>query len=124
MSSPMWDIPDHMLIDVNADGDGPAGPDETVGLTCWCVDGPYCRVCPPEWLRPPYMLCFECRRYWRRRELRIAYIKGYGGPSRNDVRLRSDDFHLSLWRWFVGGVRVLFRPAGRIHFCPACLHDW
>ena len=55
--------------------------------------------------------------------LRIAYIKGYG-EARATTCLRSDDFHLSLWQWFVGGVRVLFRPAGRIYFCPACLHDW
>lgn len=32
----MYDVPDHFPIDVNADGDGPARPDEAVATVCWC----------------------------------------------------------------------------------------
>lgn len=43
----MWDIPEHGPIDVNADGDGPAGPHEAVRTVCWCRDGASCAVIPP-----------------------------------------------------------------------------
>lgn len=35
MSSPMFDLPDHLPMDINANGQGPADPDEAVATVCW-----------------------------------------------------------------------------------------
>ena len=39
---PDSDLPQHVPMPINADGDGPADPDETVGVVCWCGQ-PDCR---------------------------------------------------------------------------------
>lgn len=36
MSTPMFDVPEHLMIPVNKDGQGPADENETVGMACWC----------------------------------------------------------------------------------------
>lgn len=36
MSSPMVDVPDHLLIPVNQHGQGPVDEAATVALACWC----------------------------------------------------------------------------------------
>jgi hypothetical protein len=36
MSTPMFELPDHFPIPVNADGDGPALDGEAVLTVCWC----------------------------------------------------------------------------------------
>lgn len=37
MSSPMYDLPEHLQIEVNADGQGPeTDPTLVVGTVCWC----------------------------------------------------------------------------------------
>lgn len=38
MSSPMYEIPEHFPMPLNADGQGPAEPAETVRVVCWCGD--------------------------------------------------------------------------------------
>lgn len=38
MTSPMFDLPEHFPMPVNADGDGPAEKDEFDHLECWCGD--------------------------------------------------------------------------------------
>lgn len=38
MSTPMHGLPEHLLFPINANGDGPADPDEMVGYVCWCGD--------------------------------------------------------------------------------------
>lgn len=38
MSTPMFDTPKHYPIEVNAAGQGPAEPEETVAIVCWCGD--------------------------------------------------------------------------------------
>lgn len=34
----MWDVPEHMLIPVDVDGNGPAEPPDAHHLACWCGD--------------------------------------------------------------------------------------
>jgi hypothetical protein len=36
MSTPMWDLPEHLEIAVDRNGDGPAEGDDIVGTMCWC----------------------------------------------------------------------------------------
>lgn len=36
MSTPMFDMPEHCEMPINADGVGPADPEETVSIVCWC----------------------------------------------------------------------------------------
>lgn len=36
MSTPMWDVPDHMMMPVTVDGDGPAEGEDVHHLACWC----------------------------------------------------------------------------------------
>lgn len=36
MSSPMYDLPEHFPIPIDANGDGPADSRDTVGLGCSC----------------------------------------------------------------------------------------
>lgn len=43
MSSPMYDLPEHFLIPVNKDGDGPAEEQDTVDYVCACGD-PECEL--------------------------------------------------------------------------------
>lgn len=38
MSTPMWDMPDHFPMPVNADGDGPCSIEELDRVICWCPD--------------------------------------------------------------------------------------
>lgn len=38
MSTPMFETPKHHPIEVNARGQGPAEPEETVAIVCWCGD--------------------------------------------------------------------------------------
>lgn len=38
MSTPMYDIPDHMVIPLNAAGQGPADGDDFDHWGCWCGD--------------------------------------------------------------------------------------
>lgn len=38
MSTPMWEVPDHFPIDVDAAGHGPAEGGEVVARVCWCGD--------------------------------------------------------------------------------------
>ena len=42
MCSPMFELPKHCLMPVNADGDGPCEEGEAVKIICWCgiEDGP------------------------------------------------------------------------------------
>lgn len=42
MSSPMWDLPDHFMIPVNADGDGPVDEADADHWACWGCDGVDC----------------------------------------------------------------------------------
>lgn len=45
MSSPMFDLPDHQPMGINADGLGPADPDEEVAVVCWtCAEAWPCRA--------------------------------------------------------------------------------
>lgn len=45
----MFDVPDHLLIPVDAAGRGPLdeGDPAVAGEVCWCADGPACRVVVP-----------------------------------------------------------------------------
>jgi hypothetical protein len=36
MSSPMWDVPEHLLVPVTANGEGPAEGKEIAYYACWC----------------------------------------------------------------------------------------
>jgi hypothetical protein len=36
MSTPMWDMPDHLAIPVDELGNGPADEADTVATACWC----------------------------------------------------------------------------------------
>lgn len=36
MSTPMYDMPEHLMMAVNENGQGPADPEETVAFVCWC----------------------------------------------------------------------------------------
>lgn len=36
MCSPMPDLPEHCPIPIDAQGRGPADPDDTVAIVCWC----------------------------------------------------------------------------------------
>lgn len=38
MSTPMFDLPEHMLIPVNEDGDGPVDEADAARWVCWCGD--------------------------------------------------------------------------------------
>ena len=38
MSTPMFELPQHHPIEVDAYGNGPADPKDTVRVTCWCGD--------------------------------------------------------------------------------------
>lgn len=38
MSSPMFELPEHMLIPCNKDGDGPVPYEEAVKWVCWCEE--------------------------------------------------------------------------------------
>lgn len=48
----MWDdVPDHFLVNVDENGNGPTEPENTVGYSCWCgrstlYDDPYGPVDP------------------------------------------------------------------------------
>lgn len=48
MCSPMFELPEHLLIPVDADGNGPAEPENTAREACWCGDN----TCPGP-TRPP-----------------------------------------------------------------------
>lgn len=43
MSSPMYDVPEHLIIPVNRDGDGPVPDAEFDHYDCWCAD-PKCAI--------------------------------------------------------------------------------
>lgn len=43
MSTPMYDLPEHIQFPLNADGQGPADGDDFDHWGCWCSD-PGCRV--------------------------------------------------------------------------------
>lgn len=52
MSSPLSDLPDHMPMPVDADGNGPANPDDTESVICWtcltmwpCASAPCSSTC-------------------------------------------------------------------------------
>lgn len=45
MSSPMFDMPEHFPIDVDADGRGPAFGDDIADTVCWC-GAPGCEKWP------------------------------------------------------------------------------
>lgn len=32
----MYDMPEHLVMPINAQGQGPAKPEETVAFVCWC----------------------------------------------------------------------------------------
>lgn len=36
MTSPMFELPDHLPMPVNVNGQGPADEDEAVATVCWC----------------------------------------------------------------------------------------
>lgn len=38
MSTPMWDIPDHLMIPVSEDGRGPVPESDAHHWACWCGD--------------------------------------------------------------------------------------
>lgn len=38
MCSPMYELPEHLMIAVNVNGDGPAEGDDVAGYACWCGD--------------------------------------------------------------------------------------
>lgn len=42
----MFDLPVHLYVLLNEDGDGPVGPDEAIMEHCWCPDGARCAVLP------------------------------------------------------------------------------
>lgn len=42
----MFDLPEHLPLPVNAQGQGPADPDDTVAVVCWCND-PACQEFGP-----------------------------------------------------------------------------
>lgn len=45
MSTPMFDVPEHFPIEVDANGQGPVAHDEEAyGLQCWCSAGPLCPI--------------------------------------------------------------------------------
>lgn len=43
MSTPMWDVPEHMMIPVTVNGEGPAEGDDFHHLECWCGN-PKCEI--------------------------------------------------------------------------------
>lgn len=43
----MFDLPVHLYVLLNEDGDGPVGPDGAIMEHCWCPDGARCAVLPP-----------------------------------------------------------------------------
>ena len=47
MSTPMYDIPEHVPLGVDENGDGPtpATDPRFDHFTCWCPDGDACTVC-------------------------------------------------------------------------------
>ena len=45
--TPMYDVPDHLLIPVTADGKGPADETDAHHMECWCRMGQQCPVQPP-----------------------------------------------------------------------------
>lgn len=49
MSSPMYEMPVHCPIGVDASGNGPVAPDEKgyVETICWCAVGKNCRFIEP-----------------------------------------------------------------------------
>ena len=36
MSTPMFDMPEHFPMPINAEGNGPAEAYEAIGTVCWC----------------------------------------------------------------------------------------
>lgn len=44
MSSPMYELPKHLPMSLNANNQGPASLEDTVAWECWCPDGPRCEV--------------------------------------------------------------------------------
>lgn len=36
MSTPIWDVPQHLLIPVNENGEGPVPLEEAEMFLCWC----------------------------------------------------------------------------------------
>lgn len=45
----MFEVPDHLLIPVNEQGEGPLDADEKPwALVCWCSEGQKCQVLPAE----------------------------------------------------------------------------
>ena len=42
----MFDLPVHLYVLLNEDGDGPVGPDEAIMEHCWCPDGRDARSSP------------------------------------------------------------------------------
>lgn len=52
MTDMMIDLPEHLLIPVNAEGQGPTDEADTDHESCWCVAGDDCPYLP--WLRALY----------------------------------------------------------------------
>ena len=52
MSTPMYELPEHWYVSVDAFGGGPAEPDLTVAYACVC-GADQCSVCPTT-ETPPY----------------------------------------------------------------------
>lgn len=52
MASPMFEIPEHLPIPVDKNGDGPADPASTVAWACWCGLGLWGQH--PEDVQPPH----------------------------------------------------------------------
>lgn len=46
MSTPMYDLPEHLLMGLNVNGDGPVDEDDPEFLEwgCWCDQGARCPV--------------------------------------------------------------------------------
>lgn len=52
MSSPMFDVPKHCAMPVNARGEGPVEDSEAAAYACWCGDD-NCTVYPRREVLPP-----------------------------------------------------------------------
>jgi len=57
MSTPMWEMPDHWLLPVNIDGDGPADADHAVRWACACDNRDHCPYMDPL----PDVECVRCQ---------------------------------------------------------------
>lgn len=46
MSGPMWDLPDHFQMGMDADGHGPVDDVDADHFVCWCADADACTTLP------------------------------------------------------------------------------